>query len=87
MRLLGKLVRLKPRPDGRSLKLYGTTTSKFGRGRFLEDCATLFELLGEDRIKPIIMRRSPILEATATNELLQSGQDVGTVVLVVPQHL
>ena len=33
LRLLSKLVWLNVLPNGRSLKLYGTTTSKFGRGR------------------------------------------------------
>ena len=87
LRLLGRLVWLNLRPDGRSLKLYGTTTSKFGRGRYLEDWATLFELLGEGRIKPIIVKRFPILEAVAANELLESGEVIGNVLLVAPELL
>jgi NADPH:quinone reductase-like Zn-dependent oxidoreductase len=85
LRLLARLVLLNVLPNGRSLKLYGTTTSKFGRGRYLEDWATLFKLLEEGRIKPIIMEKFPILEAAKANELLESGQVVGNVVLVAPE--
>jgi NADPH:quinone reductase-like Zn-dependent oxidoreductase len=87
LRLLSKLVLLNLLPNGRSLKLYGTTTSKFGRGRYLEDWATLFDLLEEGKIKPIIMEKFPILEAAQANELLESGQVIGNVVLVAPELL
>jgi NADPH:quinone reductase-like Zn-dependent oxidoreductase len=87
LRLLGRLVLLNVLPDGRSLKLYGTTTSKFGRGRYLEDWATLFKLLEEGKIKPIIMQKFPILEAAQANALLESGQVIGNVVLVAPELL
>lgn len=87
LRLLSKLVWLNVLPNGRSLKLYGTTTSKFGRGRYLEDWATLFKLLEEGRIRPVIMEKYPILEAANANELLESGQVIGNVVLVAPELL
>jgi NADPH:quinone reductase-like Zn-dependent oxidoreductase len=87
LRLLSKLIWLNVLPNGRSLKLYGTTTSKFGRGRYLEDWATLFRMLEEGRIKPIIMEKYPILEAARANELLESGQVIGNVVLVAPELL
>jgi NADPH:quinone reductase-like Zn-dependent oxidoreductase len=87
LRLLAKLVLLNIRPDGRSLKLYGTSTSKFGRGRYLEDWAMLFTLLEEGKIKPAIMKKYPILEAARANELLESGEVVGNVVLVAPELL
>jgi NADPH:quinone reductase-like Zn-dependent oxidoreductase len=87
MRLLARLVLLNALPNGRSLKLYGTTASKFGRGRYLEDWAKLFRLLEEDRIKPVIMARFPILEAPQANALLESGEGVGNVVLVAPDAL
>jgi NADPH:quinone reductase-like Zn-dependent oxidoreductase len=87
LRLLARLVLFNVLPDGRSLKLYGTTTSKFGRGRYLEDWATLFKLLGEGNIKPVIMKKYPILEAVQANELLESGQVIGNVVLVAPELL
>jgi NADPH:quinone reductase-like Zn-dependent oxidoreductase len=87
LRLLAKLVLLNVLPNGRSLKLYGTTTSKFGRRRYLEDWATLFKLLEEGKIKPIIMKKFPILEAAQANALLESGQVIGNVVLVAPELL
>jgi NADPH:quinone reductase-like Zn-dependent oxidoreductase len=87
LRLLSKLVQLNLRPDGRSLKLYGTTTSKFGRGRYLEDWAALFKLLEEGQIEPIIAAKFSIFEAAKANELLESGQVVGNIVLVAPELL
>ena len=87
LRLLAKLVLLNVLPNGRSLKLYGTTTSKFGRSRYLEDWATLFKLLEEGKIKPVIMKKFPILDAAKANELLESGHVVGNVVLLAPELL
>jgi NADPH:quinone reductase-like Zn-dependent oxidoreductase len=87
LRLLGRLVLFNLLPDGRSLKLYGTTTSKFGRSRYLEDWATLFGLLEQDKIKPVITSRLPILEAARANALLESGHVIGNVVLVAPELL
>jgi NADPH:quinone reductase-like Zn-dependent oxidoreductase len=85
--LLAKLILLNVLPNGRSLKLYGTTTSKFGRRRYLEDWATLFKLLEEGKIKPVIMKKFPLLEAAKANELLESGQVIGNVVLLAPELL
>jgi NADPH:quinone reductase-like Zn-dependent oxidoreductase len=87
MRLLGRLILFNVLPNGRSLKLYGTTTSKFGRDRFVQDWAALFKLLQEGEIKPMIMKKFPILEAAQANELLESGQVIGNVVLLAPELL
>jgi NADPH:quinone reductase-like Zn-dependent oxidoreductase len=87
LRLLARFVLLNALPNGRSLKLYGTTTSKFGRGRYLEDWAILFKLLEERKIKPIIAQKLPILEAAKANELLESGTVIGNLVLVAPELL
>jgi NADPH:quinone reductase-like Zn-dependent oxidoreductase len=87
LRLLSKLIVLNVLPNGRSLKLYGTSTSKFGRGRYLEDWATLFKLLEDGQIEPIIAAKFPILEAAKANELLESGQVIGNVVLLTPELL
>jgi len=87
LRLLGKLILYNLLPNGRSLKLYGTSTSLFGRRPFLEDWATLFKLLEEGKIKPIIMKKFPILEAAQANALLESGQVIGNIVLVAPELL
>jgi NADPH:quinone reductase-like Zn-dependent oxidoreductase len=85
--LLAKLILFNVLPNGKSLKLYGTTTSKFGRRPFLEDWATLFKLLEEGKIKPVIMKKFPILEAAQANALLESGQVIGNIVLLAPELL
>ena len=87
LRLLGKLIIFNLLPNGRSLKVYGTSTSLFGRRPFLEDWAKLFQLLEEGKIKPVIMKKFPILEAAQANALLESGQVVGNTVLVAPEFL
>lgn len=87
LRLLGKVILFNLLPNGRSLKIYGTTTSKFGRSSYLEDWATLFKWLEEKKIKPIIARKFAILEAAQANVLLESGQVVGNIVLVAPELL
>ena len=87
VRLLARLAWLNLLPNGRSLKLYGTSTSNFGRDKYLEDWSKLFELMGAGQIEPIIAARLPILEAARGNELLESGQVTGNVVLLAPELL
>jgi len=87
LRLLRQFVLHNAKPGGRALKLYGTTTLKFGRARYLEDWAVLFGLLEEGRIDPIIAVKLPILEAAKANELLESGQVTGNIILVTPELL
>ena len=83
-----KIVTLETNPSLVAHNLrYGTTTSKFGRRRYLEDWATLFKLLEEDKIKPVIMKRFPILEAARANALLESGRAIGNIVLLAPELL
>jgi NADPH:quinone reductase-like Zn-dependent oxidoreductase len=50
-----------------------------------EDWTKLFNLLGEGKIKPIIAQKFPILEAREANELLESGQVSGNLVLLAPE--
>jgi NADPH:quinone reductase-like Zn-dependent oxidoreductase len=85
-RILGTLAATSLRPDGKSFKLYGTSSYfLFDRRPYEEDWATLFRLLEQRQIEPIIMQRFPILEAARANELLESGKVVGNVVLVTPE--
>ena len=84
-RFLGQIILLNVLPNGRSAKFYGTGISRLNRRPFLEDWATLFELLEEGKIKPIIAARYPILEAAKANELLESGNVTGNVVLLAPE--
>lgn len=83
LRLLGKLVWFNVQPNGKSLKVYGTTTSKFGKRPFLEDWPKLFNLLETRQIEPVIMQTFPLLAAAQANELLESGNVIGNVVLVI----
>jgi NADPH:quinone reductase-like Zn-dependent oxidoreductase len=87
LRLLGQGILLNLLPNGKSVKYYGTGAYRFNRRPFLEDWATLFKLLEEGRIKPVIMKKFPILEAAKANELLESGKIIGNIVLLAPELL
>jgi len=85
VRILGLTLRASLPGSGKSLSLYGTSSYfLFDQKPYLEDWATLFRLLGEGKIKPVIAARFPILQAAAANALLESGQVTGNVVLVSP---
>ena len=87
LRFLGQVILLHLLPNGRSARYYGTGSSLLNRRPFLEDWATLFKLLEEGKIKPVIAKRYPLLEAAQANALLESGQVTGNVVLVAPELL
>jgi NADPH:quinone reductase-like Zn-dependent oxidoreductase len=74
-------------PNGRSARYYGTGQSRFNREPFIEDWAKLLQLLEIGQIKPIIHRRFPSLQARQANEMLESGQVIGNLVLVTPELL
>jgi NADPH:quinone reductase len=85
-RILATLVAVNLLPNGKAFKLYGTSSYfLFDRRPYLEDWATLFELLEARQIQPIIMEKFPILEAAKANEALESGRVIGNVVLVTPE--
>lgn len=87
-RVLGIFFRFNLLPDGKSLKLYGTSAySMNGYRSLLEDWEVLFRLFQEDKIKPVIQKKFPILEAAQANALLESGNVIGNVVLVSPEWL
>jgi NADPH:quinone reductase-like Zn-dependent oxidoreductase len=88
VRVLATALMVNLLPNGKAFKLYGTSFYFVGDKRpFLEDWATLFKLLEEGKIKPIVAQKFPILEASQAHELLESGQIVGNVVLVAPELL
>lgn len=87
LRLLARMLATNVLPTGKTVKLYGTTMSRLNRRPFEEDWATLFRLLEEGEIKPIIMKTFPITEAAQANALLESGEVVGNVVLLAPELL
>ena len=49
---------------------------------FREDLIALFELLQQQKIKPLIARRFPLVEARHAQELLGTGGVTGKLVLV-----
>jgi NADPH:quinone reductase-like Zn-dependent oxidoreductase len=89
--LVGGLIKLaiaNLRPDGRKAEFYGITVL-YARDKkpFKDDLALLFTLLQEDKIEPVISARFPILEAAKANEMLESGQVTGNIVLLAPELL
>jgi NADPH:quinone reductase-like Zn-dependent oxidoreductase len=87
-RILATFIVVNLLPNGKSFKLYGTSSYfVFDKRPFLEDWAVLFKLLEEGKIRPVIAKKFPILEAAQANALLESGQIVGNVVLVAPELL
>ena len=83
--LAGKLILYNLLPNGKSIKGYGTHRGKIEP--FKEDWRTLFQLLEEGKIKPMIVAKYPILDAAKANDLLESGQVTGNLVLVSPELL
>jgi NADPH:quinone reductase-like Zn-dependent oxidoreductase len=86
--VLAKFVQYNLQPNGKTLKLYGTSRyALFDRSPYLEDLAMLFRMLEEGQIRPLIQQRFAILEAAKANALLESGQVTGNVVLLAPELL
>jgi NADPH:quinone reductase-like Zn-dependent oxidoreductase len=83
--LVAKLIWYNLLPNGKAIKGYGT--HRLGVDLFKEDWARLFDLLQAGHIKPVIAARFPILEARKANELLESGQVAGHIVLLSPELL
>jgi NADPH:quinone reductase-like Zn-dependent oxidoreductase len=87
LKFLGQTVLYNLLPNGKSAAGYGTGLSQFRRDPFLEDWATLFKLLEDGKIDPVIAGRFPLLEAAKANALLESGQVIGNVILLAPELL
>jgi NADPH:quinone reductase-like Zn-dependent oxidoreductase len=83
--LVAKLLINNLLPNWKKIEGYGT--HRLGTDLFKQDWNTLFKLLEEGKIDPIIAAKFPILEARQANELLESGQVIGNVVLVSPELL
>lgn len=80
--LVAKLILYNVLPNGKTIKGYGT--HRGASDEFKRDWATLFQLLGEGKIQPIIAETFPILEAAKANKWLESGQVIGSIVLLAP---
>jgi NADPH:quinone reductase-like Zn-dependent oxidoreductase len=85
---LAKLVLVNVLPNGKSVRSYGISALyRTDKGPFMADLPVLFKLLEEGKIKPLITRKFSILEAARSNELLESGQVIGNVVLLAMELL
>ncbi|WP_394249900.1 alcohol dehydrogenase catalytic domain-containing protein [Arthrobacter pityocampae] len=83
LRLLGRAVRGTLIPGSPRIRLYGTSSWRLNRRPLLDAWATLYDLLGERRIAPVIAGRLPLADARRAHELLEDGGVVGSLVLVV----
>jgi NADPH:quinone reductase-like Zn-dependent oxidoreductase len=71
---------------GKSGEFYGITAIyRKDKTPFLQDLPMLFKLLEEGKLKPMIGKRLPILEAAQANALLESGRVSGKIVLLAPE--
>jgi NADPH:quinone reductase-like Zn-dependent oxidoreductase len=78
LRGLAKLALVNLLPNGKSVKSYGASALyRMDKRPFMDDLPVLFKLLEEGKIKPVIAKKFPILEAAKANELLESGQTMG----------
>jgi NADPH:quinone reductase-like Zn-dependent oxidoreductase len=83
--LVAKLILYNLLPNGKTIKGYGTHT--VDQQLLKEDWEELFKLLEAGQIRPIIAARFPLLEAAKANELMESRQVAGNVVLLSPELL
>ncbi len=86
-RYLGQVLLLKVLPNGRLVKYDGTGRSRLHRCPFLEDQTTLLKLLEGGKIKPVIAKTFPILQAVLANASLESRHVIGHIVLVALELL
>jgi len=70
-------------PNGRSTTFYSITDwRKKDPGRFARDLETLFEMLAQGQIEPVIAQRLPLEEAAAAHELIDRAAVEGKIVLL-----
>lgn len=88
LRGLVKLVLVNLLLNGKSVQSYGISALyRTDKQPFMQDLPVLFKLLEEGKIKPLITKKFPILEAAKANELLESKQTIGNIVLLAPELL
>jgi NADPH:quinone reductase-like Zn-dependent oxidoreductase len=83
--LVIKLLLYNALPNGKSIEGYGT--HRLGVDLFKKDWSTLFSLLEQGKIKPIVAGKFPLLEAISAYEMLERGGVTGNLVLVSPALL
>ena len=75
-------------PGRRRVVRYSIQTLKrLKLAMFREDLTSLFALLQQQRIRPLIAQRFPLVEARRAPELLGKGSITGKIVLVDNGHL
>ena len=73
-------------PNGRSAAFDSIGGSRHKQpGWFSEDLTTLFGLLAQDKIKPVIAARLPLAEASRAHELVEKAEVQGKIVLTVAE--
>ena len=69
---------------GVKAKSYGISVNyKMNKQTVLEDMTELFKILEAGKIKPLIYKRMPLIEAAEANSLLENGGVTGNVVLII----
>ncbi len=72
-------------PDDKTVLTYNITRPKYSEPEWCRaDLSMLFGLLVQEKIKPIIAERIPLVEAAHAHELLERGTVTGKLVLVNP---
>lgn len=80
--LVAQVIRHSLNADGRRLTIYSIQTLKKRRPKwFREDMATLFGLLAEEKLQPVLAERVPLVEAARAHELLGERSVTGKIVL------
>lgn len=79
--ILGSLLNLIR--DKRTIFNYNVTQPKYSKPEWCrDDLSKLFSLLAQEKIKPIIAERTPLVEAAHAHELLEKGSAIGKIVLI-----
>ena len=80
-----KIFLLNALPNGKHAEFFGISAGyKKDKRPVLEDIAVLFKLLEQKKIKPIVAKRMPLLDAAEANRILESGSIAGKIVLLAP---
>ena len=80
IKFLGQFLWYNLLPNGKKIAGYGT--HRLGVELFAEDWQALFQLLESGQIKPLIDHKFPLAEIVQANELLESGQVTGNIVIL-----
>jgi len=81
-----KLIKINLLSREKSAEFYGITALYLlDKKPFMDDLPKLFKLLEEGKIKPVIAAKFLLLEARKANEMLESGQVTGNLVLLSPE--